>query len=150
MAIYQEPARRGRHRNLLTVPGDDGVRLRNCCDPFSCLPAQFLTHLSQRLTLCVGQPHPSCLHLIAQDAAFRRAIRIAQSEFFIDRALDRGQQLLLSHVSCHLSRCLLLVVSMDYRAVERKMKSEYWWDRKFCGNGTFEFSEKLLSIAPLP
>src|SRR5215471_11395714 len=73
----------------LAVPSEDSVRLRNRRDLLQCLSAQFVAHLGQRLPLSIGQQQPSCLNLIAQDAVFRRKIRIAQSEFFIDRACDR-------------------------------------------------------------
>ena len=75
----------------LAVPGEDGVRLRNRRDLLQCLSAQFVANLSQSLPLSVGQQQPSCLDMVAQDAVFRREIRIAQSEFLIDRACDRCQ-----------------------------------------------------------
>jgi hypothetical protein len=104
------------------VPGENGLGLRNRGDLFQSLFAELLPHLGEGLALCVGKWHPS-FDLVAQDAVFRRQIRMAQAEFLIDRAGDRRQQLLPIHVSFHPSRCRSLVVSMGYTAVECKMRS---------------------------
>src|SRR4029434_7459089 len=77
--------------HALAVPSEDGVRLRNRRDLLQCLSAQFVANLSQSLPLSVSQQQPSCLNLVAQDAVFRREIRIAQSECLIDSACDRCQ-----------------------------------------------------------
>jgi hypothetical protein len=71
------------------MPGQDGVRRRNRCDLLQGLSAQCVANLSQSLPLSVGQQQPSCLPLVAQDAVSRREIRMAQSEYLINRACDR-------------------------------------------------------------
>jgi hypothetical protein len=49
-----------------------------------------MAHLGQHLTLSIGQQYPPRLDLVAQDTVFRCQIGIAQPEFLIDGARDRG------------------------------------------------------------
>src|SRR5215813_9082841 len=76
--------------NACTMPGKDGLRLRNRGDLCQSLLAELLPHLRQGLALCVCELHPSC-DVVTQEAVFHRQIRIAQAEFLIHRACGRRQ-----------------------------------------------------------
>src|SRR5262249_10349088 len=71
-----------------TMPGKDGLKLRNRGDLFQSLLAELRPHLGQGLALCVCELHPSW-DLGTQEAVFHRQIRIAQAEVLVHRAGGR-------------------------------------------------------------
>jgi hypothetical protein len=131
------------------MPGKDDVGLRNRGDLCPNLLPELLPPLGEGGALWVGASHPS-FDLGADDAVFRRQIRMAQVEFLIDRACDRRQLLLPMPVSFHPSRCRSLAVSMDHRMVDCKVRSRGRLERKLCENDAFEFFDQTRKILVPP